>query len=200
MRSLCQTITITRIGDGPWQAFAWKVFGLEYDTGTGATATEALESLSRGRTEHQPVVPTMPTMPAMSLRQVVDLACQYVGLDYAEMVGPSRYSALVASRRMVWYLVYKRGTGVSQAYSWPEIAAACGKQSHSTLLSSFVKVKPYVGSPDLNETEQEWAQVRATQRVKACGAGCQRMLALWAKTAHQGRQPPTRTSFSATVV
>lgn len=190
MRTLCQTITLTRINSEPWRAYAWNVSGVEHETGSGESPMEALASIWRG----EPVpLPPGPPPTYVSLKEAMSLACEYVALDFADMVGPGRHAETVARRRMVWYLVHERGNGKDRVFSWPEIARACGKSNHSTLLTSIAKASPLVGSPDLNETEQEWAQVVATQRAGKCGAGCRRILALWTERAYQGRGQNRRT-------
>lgn len=195
MRTHCQTITLTRINGEPWRAFVMASPGTtRWIQGSGDTPQSALASLWADEETVMPVPATPLSLPhpsfrgeRLTVRETIQLACAFVGLDFIDLAGPGRHAAVVARRRMVWHLVYTRGDGLRQIFSWPEIAVACGKRTHSSLITSTAQVKPLLGSPDLNETEQQWAQVMTTRTTIKPGPGCERILSLWSGRAHQSR-------------
>ncbi len=90
-----------------------------------------------------PIRPRRPIPPQVIAAEV----CKWLGLEHAELVGRGRHKLVVFGREVTVALCRRMTT-----LSYPEIARAFGKQTHSTVLTAHRRIQSQIDAGEQPET------------------------------------------------
>lgn len=83
------------------------------------------------------VVIQMPESPYYQRRRIIDLMARIHGVKYASVVGPRRFTMIVAGRQAAMCAVKEWETICGRNMSFPQLGRLFGGRDHTTIISAF---------------------------------------------------------------
>jgi hypothetical protein len=112
--------------------------------------------MDRGKKAGQGTSPYVPDTRGIDV--ALAMVMTFLHLDMNDIAGPERFKPVVQRRAIAWYLLWHHGNGSTRVFSAPQIADACRRTNHSTIISAANRVLPLTVLP-------EWQQLLAAWRV-----------------------------------
>jgi hypothetical protein len=98
----------------------------------------------------------------------VAMAMTFLSLTLNEISGPERYPPVVQRRAIAWYLLWHHGNGVSRVFSAPQVAEACRRPNHSTIMTACNRVLPLTLRPEWKLLLAAWERCVRYGEIRDC--------------------------------
>ncbi|MBK8246425.1 MAG: hypothetical protein IPK85_03365 [Gemmatimonadetes bacterium] len=137
------------------------------DMGVGAVDKCPVRALAECRVkERNSRVRPMPVDAHLPLKEAVELGCQMLGVTYLAVADFGRHHEVVVRRAILYWLLWHRGNGWYRVFSAPEIARACGKTNHSTIIGAANRCIPLTRLAEWEVLEAVWAKAIADRKAE----------------------------------